>query len=72
MKRYALVVGISEYAHLKNLSKPADDAEAMRDALQAGKNFEVELLNKNVTRQRLREALEVLLLKRGKNSDVLI
>ena len=70
--RYALVVGIGDYDHplLPNLSKPRADAEAMRDALQH--DFEVTLLNEGVTRDRLRDALETLLLKRGKNSDVLI
>ena len=74
MKRYALVVGISEYSHssLPDLSKPKTDAEAMRDVLQANNNFEVTLLNERVTRDRLKDALETLLLERGKNSDVLI
>ncbi|MGB3768471.1 MAG: caspase family protein [Phormidesmis sp.] len=74
MKRYALVIGISDYSHssLLNLLKPKTDAEAMRDVLQADNNFEVTLLNERVTRDRLKDALETLLLKRGKNSDVLI
>ncbi len=72
MARYALVVGIGEYDYLSSLSKPMRDAEAMRAVLQAGNQFEVTLLNERVTRDRLREALETLLLKRGKNSDVLI
>lgn len=63
MNRYALVVGIGDYAHLKNLSKPVTDAEAMRDVLQTDNNFEVTLLTRGVTRQRLRDALEMLLLK---------
>ncbi len=72
MARYALVIGIGEYDHLPDLLKPKADAEAMRAVLQAGNQFEVTLLNVGVTRDRLREALETLLLKRGKNSDVLI
>ncbi len=74
MKRYALVIGIGDYDHgsLPNLSKPKTDAEAMRDVLQADNHFEVTLLNERVTRDRLKDALETLLLKRGKNSDVLI
>ncbi len=72
MARYALVIGIGEYDHLPKLLKPRADAEAMRAVLQAGDQFEVTLLNVGVTRDRLKEALETLLLKRGKNSDVLI
>ncbi|MBE9063381.1 caspase family protein, partial [cf. Phormidesmis sp. LEGE 11477] len=72
MARYALVVGVGEYDYLPDLSKPRRDAEAMRDVLQTGNRFEVTLLNEGVTRDRLRSALETLLLKRGKNSDVLI
>ncbi len=73
MKRYALVVGIGEYEHLKDLSKPGTDAEAVRDVLRASKNFEnVALLNEKVTGDRLRSALKTLLWERGKHSDVLI
>jgi uncharacterized caspase-like protein len=70
MKRYALIVGIGDYDHLPNLSKPKADAEAVRDALKH--SFEVTLLNKAVTRERLRDALETLLLKRSEPSNVLI
>ena len=72
MKRYALVIGIGDYDHLPPLSKPKSDAAAMQDVLQTNNHFEVTLLNKGVTREKLRDALETLLLKRGKNSDVLI
>ncbi|MEL7067461.1 MAG: caspase family protein, partial [Cyanobacteria bacterium J06581_3] len=72
MNRYALIIGVGKYDHLPNLSKPEVDAAAMRDVLQADNQFEVTLLNEGVTRDKLREALETLLLKRGKNSDVLI
>jgi len=73
MKRcYALVVGIGEYdePQLLDLSKPRTDAEAIAQLLTD--RFEVTLLNDRVTRSRLRKALETLLLKQGKNSDVLI
>lgn len=45
MKRYALVVGIGEYTALNPLSKPATDAEAVAELLEAYGGFqEVTLL----------------------------
>ena len=71
MKRYALVVGIGHYndPDLPNLSKPRTDAEAMAELLRDG-GFEVKVLNEEITRERLRDELETLFLKRGK-TDVL-
>lgn len=75
MKHYALVVGIGDYDHplIQPLSKPKIDAEAVKDILEKSGNYQdVVLLNSNVTRARLKTALEILLLKRGKNSNVLL
>ncbi|MEN8444058.1 MAG: caspase family protein, partial [Cyanobacteria bacterium J06555_13] len=75
MKHYALVVGIGDYDQsiIPSLSKPKTDAEAVWDTLQeSGLYQDVALLNRHVTRSVLQASLETLLLKRGKQSNVLL
>ncbi|MEO1401685.1 MAG: caspase family protein, partial [Cyanobacteria bacterium J06635_1] len=73
MKRYALIVGIGEYKHLTNLSKPASDAQAVHDLLKAEGDFQdIQLLNKQVTEDKLKAALKTLLLQRAENNDLLL
>jgi site-specific recombinase XerD len=73
-RRYALVVGISEYqSPLKPLSKPANDAEAVAAVLKQGGDFqEVTVLKGAVTNTRLIQALRTLLLEQATQNDVLL
>ncbi|MEM9264633.1 MAG: caspase family protein [Cyanobacteria bacterium P01_F01_bin.13] len=73
MKRYALVVGIGEYRHLKNLSKPASDAQAVHDLLTQEGDFQaVRLLNEKVTAKKLKDALRQVILQQAEVSDLLL
>ncbi|MBD2487161.1 ATP-binding protein [Aulosira sp. FACHB-615] len=74
MARYALVVGITDYKiPLKNLSKPATDAEAVAQVLQAYGDFEdIKLLKGNVTKQQLGDALKILLRRQAVNHEAII
>jgi Caspase domain len=74
MARYALVVGITDYKNpLTNLSKPATDAEAVAQLLKAHGDFEdIKLLKGKVTKQRLGEALNILLRQQAVNNEALI
>ena len=78
MKRYALVVGIGEYTTLNSLSKPATDAKAVAELLEAHGNFqEVTLVNGTkakpgrVDYAQLQQALNKFL-KQAKSQDALI
>jgi uncharacterized caspase-like protein len=73
-RRYALVVGISEYqSPLKSLSKPASDAEAVAAMLKQWGDFQaVTVLKGTVTSAKLVEALRTLLLEQATQNDVLI
>ena len=76
MARYALVVGISEYKskHLKNLSKPVGDAEAISALLDKYGQFDTKptVLKGAVTSVQLVEALQTFLEKQAVNSDAFI
>ncbi|MBU7586919.1 MAG: caspase family protein [Nostoc sp. TH1S01] len=74
MARYALVVGITDYkSPLKNLSKPATDAEAVAQVLQAHGDFEdIKLLKGNVTKQQLGDAFKILLRQQAVNHEAII
>ncbi|BAY26286.1 diguanylate cyclase [Calothrix sp. NIES-2100] len=74
MARYALVVGITDYkTPLTNLSKPATDAEAVAQVLKTHGDFEdIKLLKGKVTKQRLGEALNILLRQQAVNNEALI
>ncbi|MEO1350563.1 MAG: caspase family protein, partial [Cyanobacteria bacterium J06635_15] len=75
MARYALVVGIAEYSspHLKNLSKPASDAEAVAALLKThGQCEQVTVLKGAVTRKRLVEALKTLLTQQAVKNEAVI
>jgi uncharacterized caspase-like protein len=73
-RRYALVVGISDYqSPLKSLSKTTTDAEAVAAMLKQFGDFQdVPLLKGAVTSTKLIQALRTLLLEQAKNNDVLI
>ncbi|MEO1592537.1 MAG: caspase family protein, partial [Cyanobacteria bacterium J06632_22] len=74
MKRYALIIGIGEYQHLPNLSKPVGDATAVYELLKAEGEFQdIKLLTgKKVTTKALQKELKTLLLQRGENSDLVL
>ena len=75
MARYALVVGIAEYGsrHLKNLSKPVGDAEAIAHVLKThGQCEQVTVLKGTVTTQKLGNALKTLLTQQATNNEVII
>ena len=74
MARYALVVGIGDYQHLKLLSKPASDAQTVCDLLRDRGNFnEIHtLLDAEATYAALSDRLEYVLLKQGDRSEVLL
>ncbi|MCP4399175.1 MAG: hypothetical protein GY801_17975 [bacterium] len=56
---YALVIGISEYEHLKMLPSAVNDAQAVADALQ-DYGFKVNtLFDKKASRERILDSLEV-------------
>lgn len=73
-RRYALVIGISEYqSPLKTLSKTASDAEAVAAVLEQVGNFQSVIpLTEKVTSTALIQALRTLLLKQATQNDVLI
>jgi Caspase domain len=73
-RRYALVIGISEYqSPLKPLSKPASDAAAVAAVLKQGGSFqEVTVLKGSVTSAKLIQALRTLLLEQATQNDVLL
>ena len=75
MARYALVVGISEYKskHLKNLSKPEQDAEAIASLLEDYGGCErVEVLKGYVSAEKLETALTTLITERAARNEVII
>ncbi|MGD1854283.1 MAG: NB-ARC domain-containing protein [Leptolyngbyaceae cyanobacterium] len=76
MARYALVIGISEYKnrHLENLSKPAEDADAVADILKKYGQCDKEpiVLKGNVTTQQLGKALRNFLTQQAANSEAII
>lgn len=72
-RRYALVVGISDYiAPLKSLSKTARDAEAVAQVLEDYGDFHVTRLIGKVTRDRLIRVLRTLLLQQATGQDALV
>lgn len=75
MARYALVVGIAEYRspYLKDLSKPAADAEAIAALLQThGQCEQVTVLKGAVTAQELGSALKTLLTRQAVKNEAII
>ena len=87
MTRYAIIIGIAEYQNLMPLPKAAEDAEAVAQLLENYSDFEVTRLphRRNSITQRLEiapkqlvdsiklgQALQNLLLERGKGKEVLI
>ncbi|MCF3627132.1 caspase family protein [Planktothrix agardhii 1801] len=87
MTRYAIIIGIAEYQNLMPLPKAAEDAEAVAQLLEKYSDFEVTRLphRRNSITQRLEiapkqlvdsiklgQALQNLLLERGKGKEVLI
>lgn len=87
MTGYALIIGIAEYQNLTPLPKAAEDAEAVAQLLETYSDFEVTRLphRRNSSTQRLEiapkqlvdsiklgQALQNLLLERGKGKEVLI
>jgi WD40 repeat protein/uncharacterized caspase-like protein len=87
MTGYALIIGIAEYQNLTPLPKAAEDAEAVAQLLETYSDFEVIRLppRRNSSTQRLEiapkqlvdsiklgQALQNLLLERGKGKEVLI
>ncbi|PSB24045.1 caspase family protein [Stenomitos frigidus] len=73
-RRYALVIGISEYqSPLKPLSKPASDAAAVAAVLEQGGDFQsVTVLKGAITNAKLIQALRTLLLEQATQNDVLL
>ena len=72
-RRYALVVGISDYTlPLKHLTKTARDAETMAQVLEDYGEYQVTRLIGSISRERLIQALRVLLLKQATGQDALI
>ncbi|WP_017652228.1 caspase family protein [Fortiea contorta] len=75
MARYALVVGIKDYESnsLNNLTKPATDAEAVKQVLEAHGDFEdIVLLKGKVSTTKLAKALKTLLQKQAVKNEALI
>lgn len=74
MKRYALVVGITDYKKpLSILSKPDKDAEVVAQVLKAYGDFEdIKLLKGKVTTNQLSEALKTLLQQQAVKNEALI
>jgi type II secretory pathway predicted ATPase ExeA len=74
MKRYALVIGITNYTSpLNDLSKPANDAEAVAQVLEAHGDFEdIKLLTGKVTTSQLSEALKTLLQQQAVKNEALV
>jgi len=72
-RRYALVVGISDYtAPLKSLSKTTRDAEAVAQVLEDYGDFLVTRLIGKVTSDRLIRVLRTLLLQQATGQDALV
>lgn len=75
MARYALVVGIDNYIcpHLKNLSKPQQDAEAIAEKLEKyGQCEKVTLLKGNVSTEELNTALLTLIKHQAIKNEAII
>ncbi|MEH2045985.1 nSTAND1 domain-containing NTPase [Nostoc sp.] len=74
MARYALVVGITDYTNqLSNLTKPATDAEAVAQVLEAHGDFEdIAVLKGKVSTTKLAEALKTLLQQQAVKNEALI
>ncbi|MEH2008371.1 nSTAND1 domain-containing NTPase, partial [Nostoc sp.] len=74
MARYALVVGITDYTNqLSNLTKPATDAEAVKQVLKAHGDFEdIKILKGKVSTNELAEALTTLLPQQAVKKEALI
>ncbi|MEH2333359.1 nSTAND1 domain-containing NTPase, partial [Nostoc sp.] len=74
MARYALVVGITDYTNqLFNLTKPATDAEAVAQVLEAHGDFEdIAVLKGKVSTTKLAEALKTLLQQQAVKNEALI
>ncbi|MEH2258066.1 nSTAND1 domain-containing NTPase, partial [Nostoc sp.] len=74
MARYALVVGITDYTNqLSNLTKPATDAEAVKQVLEAHGDFEnSDILKGKVSTTELAEALKTLLQQQAVKNEALI
>ncbi|ACK71962.1 diguanylate cyclase [Gloeothece citriformis PCC 7424] len=85
MKRYALVVGITQYDELNSLKKPAEDAEAVAKVLEEWGNVQdvkrlpehwsgdrYEVGKNKLTGKVLIEALRKFLLEQAVNSEALI
>ena len=75
MKRYTLVVGIDRYKYLGHLAKAVYDAREIHALLVEHGQFDevpVLLLNEQATEDALRQALEYVLIKQGKQAEVLI
>jgi energy-coupling factor transporter ATP-binding protein EcfA2 len=71
MKRYALVVGISHYDGMGNLSKPAGDAIAVQQVLvEAG--WQVTCLSDRVSYETLEKELKTFLERQASGQDALI
>ncbi|MEA5467049.1 NB-ARC domain-containing protein [Leptothoe sp. PORK10 BA2] len=73
MARYALVIGISEYKNLKNLSKPVGDAEAIAALLRTyGGCEQVKVLKGGVSAEQLESALTTLITEQAVRNEVVI
>ncbi|MDZ8070429.1 MAG: caspase family protein [Nostoc sp. DedQUE08] len=74
MARYALVVGITDYkSPLKNLSKPAKDAEAVAQVLETHGDFEdIAVLKGKVSKTELAQALKTLFQQQAVKKEALI
>ncbi|MBG1265752.1 nSTAND1 domain-containing NTPase [Nostoc sp. WHI] len=74
MARYALVVGITDYkSPIKNLTKPATDAEAVEQVLRAHGDFEdIAVFKGKVSTTKLAEALKTLLQQQAVKNEALI
>ncbi|MEP1080057.1 hypothetical protein NDI52_32345 [Leptolyngbya sp. PL-A3] len=71
--RYALVVGISKYTSLPELSKPAFDAATIKQRLEeCGGYQDIRLLQESVTGEVLEGALIELLYERAAGAEALI
>ena len=73
MARYALVIGIEQYAdpQLKCLSKAVADAEDVAQVLKQFGKYKVTLLTGTVTNQKIAAAFKTLL-KQGTNQEIVI
>lgn len=74
-RRYALVIGISEYnSPLANLTKTVTDAKAVADRLRQHGNLQQPptLLTGRLTKTQLEQAIERLLLEQAVNNEALI